>query len=157
MTVPTASEEVPAPGVESGGGVVVLNPGSIPEIPPVANALAGAGRLGRYYAPLAMTPARLRTFERRMPRFIREAALAELEKRPIPPGVPEAAVREVGTFANLAMVAAARFAGTTARRLRLSHRNDEYFDARVARDIDRSAEAVLTVAGSALRTLSSAR
>jgi starch synthase len=137
------------------GGVVVTNPGSTPEIGPAASALAERGLLGRYYAPIATTPAHELALRRWLPTRVRGPILNELRRRPIPAHVPADSVRRVGSAANLATVAMGR---VSKRRLRGVH--DAYmslFDARASRGLRPGDEAVLAVAGAARRTLGSAQ
>jgi glycosyltransferase involved in cell wall biosynthesis len=136
-------------------GVLVGNPGSVPEMTYVAAALGKAGMLDRYVIPIAATR-QLDGAAGRLP-IAGERAQRELRRRAVPPGVPDERVERVATFSELAFVAASRARVPRPAAEFLLHRRDRRFDAGLAARLQASHDAVVATHGAALSTMRRAR
>jgi alpha-maltose-1-phosphate synthase len=129
--------------------VVVANPGGQVWVRPLAEALARAGMLGEYLAPVAINASGLAHRAGQLPGFV----VRQLERRVVGDDVPGSATRSVATAHELLFVAAQRL-GLPDERLRtISHWRLRRFDAAVARHLRNAHDGVVAYAGGAARTL----
>lgn len=89
-------------------GFLVGNPGSVPEMLHMAEALARSGVLRAYVAPFSPTAAEIATVGARVPRKIREAIRSQLRRRSVSDEVALAERYAVGSVREIAAVAALR-------------------------------------------------
>lgn len=135
--------------------VVIANPGANPELQVAASAAGSAGLIERYLAPVAVSARRTGSV-RRVPGRVADRVATELERRRVPPGVPEDRVRSLTAAEEVARVAAARL-GLTAAGTRLILHQARRFDRRVARSLVPSDGALLAVSAYAAESVRRAR
>lgn len=132
-------------------GAVVANPGQLRWLGPLASALEGAGLLSRYCTSVAAT-ARLERAVACLPSAAASAVNRELRLRPLPEGVPDERVRQVGTLGQLAVVALTRRV-TAVRPVELAVVvNGAWFDRATARQLRSGQRAVVAETGAAMKT-----
>lgn len=143
--------------LDSAPGVVVGNPGSIPEIYALAAGLAKAGLLRRLVLPLSEPGGGIPGFIRSLPEPAARRIRSELSRRRLPAAIPRSAVRHEAVLAEVAFVAAQRIRYGRAPSAAFLRARDELFDRRLAQHVQRGDRAVVATAGAALHTLRQAR
>lgn len=136
--------------------VVVANPNANSETIHATSALAGAGRLSRYYAPIVTTPRQERLIGR-LPAPVANPLLRELRRRRLPPGVPLDRAERAALGTELRRVAATRLGLSSEVRMRLLHRQLAVFDRGVARHLRASDSGLVAVIGTATDSVRRAR
>jgi glycosyltransferase involved in cell wall biosynthesis len=122
-----------------------------------ADALAGAGLLGRYHVPLAPNDAQLDQVERWLPPPLAAPVVRELRRRVLPAAVSPSLARATGTFSDLARVAARRIGLSDRVRQRVGAGAVWSFDRQVASALRPSDAGLLAIAGCASRSIREAR
>lgn len=138
-------------------GVVVGNPGSVPELGPLAAGLERAGLLRELVVPIHEGSGLRSPLARLLPRPLGRVVRRELARRRLPDDVPAAKVRSEATLTELLTVAARR--GRTGETLvdAALRFHGRRFDHRLARHVRRGDVGVVAAWGAALATLERAR
>jgi starch synthase len=139
-----------------GGRADIVVASSTPEIAHAASALAGAGRLSRYYVPIVTTQTQERLVAR-LPTPAVKPILRDLRRRQLPPGVPRDRAKQVGVGAELRRVAGTRLGLSSDVRMRLLHRQQAAFDRGVARQLSAADRGLVAVIGTAADSVGRAR
>ena len=130
---------------------MVANPGQLRWLGPLASALERAELLSLYCTSIAAT-ARLDRAVTHLPAPVARAVTRELRLRPVPEGVPDERVRQVGALGQLAVVALTRRV-TAVRPVELAvAANGAWFDQATARQLRRGQRAVVAETGAAMKT-----
>lgn len=136
---------------------MVANPSSMPEAVHGAAALAGAGLLERYHAPLTHDDEYLRRVDRLLPARVSGPIMRELRRRRLPTEVSPAQADSVGALSDLVRVALQRLSINGRPKLRVDRWVIESFDRGVASALGSGDGAVHAMAGFGLRTTAAAR
>jgi glycosyltransferase involved in cell wall biosynthesis len=116
-------------------GVVVANPGSIPEMSMMAVALSDAGLMGRYCTPFASTT---RQTIPHVPRFAARLADQQLRRRRFPESFDMSRVEAISSALEACLVASGRLGTPTRLRYWLTRVRNERFDREVSRRLGRA-------------------
>lgn len=142
---------------ESGrADVVVANPNANLETVHAASALAGAGRLARYHAPVVTTPRQERLIGG-LPGPLKNPILRELRRRRLPRGVPVERAERVALGNELGRVTATRLGFPSKVRMGLLHRQLAAFDRGVAGRLRASDSGLVAIIGTATDSVRRAR
>jgi glycosyltransferase involved in cell wall biosynthesis len=134
-------------------GFVVANPGSVPEITYMANALARAGVLRAYVAPFAPTPSEIATSRLGCLGHIGRAVTNQLRRRVVSEDVGRAERYPAARAWEVATVAAARLGVPTRQTHRLIEWRNRAFQLAVTRVLQTEDRGLLVSASAALAPL----
>jgi starch synthase len=136
-------------------GVLVANPGPIPELPMLAVGLARAGLLGAYVAPISFSREQA-IAPQIVPRRVRRRVETELRRRMLPEELPPASVRRQATLSELLVVGAQRLRLQGRLERLLIHGRNSRFDRGVARLLSERWSGFVGTQGSCLKSLRTA-
>lgn len=139
----------------SPGKFVVANPGALPWLEAAGSALAQAGALRRYHAPVMVGP-KAEAIAHALPRTLAEPFVRELSRRSLPAALRTRAARRTATSSELLRLAAVRSRLPSSVGTWMLRHHARFFDARVSRQLLATDRGVLGAAGAARRTLASA-
>lgn len=138
----------------SNGGIVVANPGSIPEVLVMAEACAEAALLRHYMTPLLITtadiPAPVRWL---LPSVIRTSIERQLKRRELPLALAGASIQRPAWLWEWLFLISRRFRLLAFAEQPLLRSRNRRFDGLVARRLRRNDTALITVYSAALRSL----
>jgi glycosyltransferase involved in cell wall biosynthesis len=140
-----------------GSRVVIANPGSVPEMIQMANALGGSGMLRAYIAPFGPTKSEL---ERSMASVLGPAGramLRQLERRAVREAVGRADRYQAASAHELAVVTGIRLGLPLPVLRRLAAWRNGAFETSVARRLVRGDSDLIVPAGAALTALATAK
>lgn len=138
-------------------GILVGNPGGIPEIVHIANALARSGALRAYVAPFSPVGAEVAAFGDWIPRKVREAIRSQLRRRALVPEVATAERYSVARAWEMAVVTGQRVGVPPSIQARMYAWRNRSFQHAVARLLLPDDDGVLVPSGAALLPLKRAR
>jgi starch synthase len=129
----------------------------MPEAIHAAGALAGAGLLERYHAPLTPDAEGLRRIERMLPDKVSSAILRELRRRQLPQDVSKADADPVGTLSDLVRVALQRLTVGGRMKRSVDRWVIESFDRGVTSKLRKGDGSLFAIAGFGRRCTAAAR
>lgn len=139
-------------------GVVVANPGSMPEMAMMAAGLARSGNLATYFSPIAVTTPRISGFAGMvMPRRLRFRYEGELRRRLLPYPIEPRHARSVASLAEYAYVAIMRVRRLSRLQTAALRAKNLLFDGAVAKNLNSSDRALVGFAGTSLRSFRRAK
>lgn len=138
-------------------GILVGNPGSVPEVLRMAEALARSGALRAYVAPFSPTVAEIATVGPWVPGKIREAIRSQLRRRSASEGLARAERYSVARAWEVAAVAALRLGVPPPIQARIFTWRNREFQQAVARLLRPDDDGLLIPSGAALLPLERAR